>query len=79
MAIKEKRQCVPLIAAVAACVGADYAVDAVPLLLALPFKREAMPHFFELLKTLALDTKHALLQQLQLELLATWKIETRRQ
>ncbi|CAH0492357.1 unnamed protein product [Peronospora farinosa] len=78
-AIKDKRQRVSLIPVVAACVCAGYTVDAVPLLMTLPFKREAMPHFLELLKTFALDTKHALLQKLQLELLAAWKIETRRQ
>ncbi|ETI44286.1 hypothetical protein, variant [Phytophthora nicotianae CJ01A1] len=70
-------QRVPLSPTVAAFVCAGYAVDAVPLLLALPFKRESMTRFLDLLKTLAVDTKHALLQKLQLELVAAWKIETK--
>ena len=39
-------------------------------------KREAVLQFLELLKTLAKDLKHALLQKLQLELLAAWKVES---
>ncbi|KAG7381098.1 hypothetical protein PHYPSEUDO_006474 [Phytophthora pseudosyringae] len=72
----QARQRVPLSPTVAAFVCAGYAADAVPLLLALPLKREPMPRFLELLKTLAVDTKHALLQKLQLELAAAWELET---
>ncbi|EEY63168.1 uncharacterized protein PITG_15387 [Phytophthora infestans T30-4] len=75
--VKEAQaQRVPLSPTVAAFVCAGYAVDAVPLLLALPFKRESMTRFLDLLKTLAVDTKHTLLQKLQLELVAAWKVET---
>ncbi|OWZ21445.1 hypothetical protein PHMEG_0004024 [Phytophthora megakarya] len=69
-------QRVPLSPTISAFVCAGYAVDAVPLLLALPFKVEAIPRFLELLKALAVDTKHALLHKLQLELLAAWKTES---
>ncbi|KAH7485659.1 hypothetical protein PRIC2_004813 [Phytophthora ramorum] len=69
-------QRVPLSPTVAAFVCAGYAADAVPLLLALPIKREAMLRFLELLKSLAADTKCALLQKLQQELVAAWETET---
>ena len=59
------------------CCGylAGYAIE-VPLLLTMTLKREAVLQFLELLKTLAKDLKHALLQKLQLELLAAWKVES---
>lgn len=72
----KKRQRVPLSPTVAAFVCAGYAVDAVPLLLALPIKRDLMPRFLELLKTLAMDTKHALLKKLEFELETVWKVKT---
>ncbi|KAG6623107.1 DNA polymerase [Phytophthora cinnamomi] len=66
---------VPLTPALAALVCAGYATDSVPLLLSLPLKRERVPRFLEVLKTLGADTKHALLQKLQVELHAGWEIE----
>ncbi|POM66743.1 Hypothetical protein PHPALM_17347 [Phytophthora palmivora] len=69
-------QRVPLSPTVAAFVCAGYAVDAVPLLLALPIKLDAIPRFLELLKALAVDTKHTMLQKLQLELVSAWKTES---
>ncbi|GMF29564.1 unnamed protein product [Phytophthora lilii] len=72
----QQRERVPLSPTVAAFVCAGYAVDAVPLLLALPIKRDAVSRFLELLKTLGADTKHALLQKLQQELVAAWNVES---
>uniref|UniRef100_A0AAV1U4Z4 Ankyrin repeat protein n=1 Tax=Peronospora matthiolae TaxID=2874970 RepID=A0AAV1U4Z4_9STRA len=75
---KELRRCPSILLdpTLAAVICAGYAIDAVPLLLTMPLKREAVLHFLELLKTLAKDLKHALLQKLQLELLAAWKVES---
>ncbi|GMF23635.1 unnamed protein product [Phytophthora fragariaefolia] len=65
---------VPMTPALAALVCAGYASDSIPLLLSLPLKREAAPRFLELLKTLAVDTKHTLLQKLHVELQAGWEM-----
>ena len=59
-----------------ALVCAGYVVDTVPLLLTLPIKREAVPRFLGLLKTLATESKHVLLHKLQLELLAAWAVKS---
>ncbi|TDH73693.1 hypothetical protein CCR75_007562 [Bremia lactucae] len=59
--------------AVNAFVCAGYALDAMPLLLVLPIKRVLMPRFFELLKKLALDSKHASMLQLHAELVIAWQ------
>ncbi|KAE9122620.1 hypothetical protein PF010_g6690 [Phytophthora fragariae] len=67
---------VPLTPALSAFVCAGYASDSIPLLLSLPLKLKTAPRFLELLKTLAVDTKHALLQKLQVELQARWKIKS---
>ncbi|KAG7396781.1 hypothetical protein PHYBOEH_001810 [Phytophthora boehmeriae] len=65
----------PLSRTLAAMVYAGYAEDAMPLLVVTPFKREEMPRFLELLKTLATATKHAMLKKLQQELADAWKRE----